>query len=346
MQDILPDLKKWVNSDQPTAIATVISTWGSSPREVGAKMAVNAKGEMTGSVSGGCVEGAVVEAALETIQTGKPQYLHFGVADETAWEVGLACGGMIDVFVQVLDPVLFATQAEAIQGNEGYAALTCVKGPEAYLGHQIVHREEAPFQGDGKGIFPREVIDQAVQAYEHGGTKIIPGETQSTGESSYFLDVHHPPPTLIIVGGVHISIALVKIANTLGYRTVVVDPRRAFGSETRFEDANQLIQQWPDKALQAIGINRSTAIAVLTHDPKLDDPGLMVALPSKAFYVGALGSKGTQAKRRKRLLEAGLSESQLDRLHGPIGLDLGGRSPEEIALSIMGEIVQVRNRSA
>ncbi|UCH61403.1 MAG: XdhC family protein [Anaerolineales bacterium] len=346
MQDILPDLQKWVNRDQTVAIATVISTWGSSPRKVGAKMAVNAQAEMTGSVSGGCVEGAVIEAALETIQTGQPQYLHFGVADETAWEVGLACGGMIDVFVQVLDKTIFAAQLEAIRGNQGFALLTCVKGPEGQLGQQVLYQEEAPSLGEAQGRFPAWVLDQAVRSYEHGITQTIPPETQATEAAGYFVDVHHPPPMLIIVGGVHISIALVNIAKTLGYRTVVVDPRRAFGSAARFADADQLVQQWPDKALQAIGINRSTAIAVLTHDPKLDDPALMVALPSKAFYVGALGSRGTQAKRRARLLEAGLTEAQLDRLYGPIGLDLGGRSPEEIALAIMGEIVRVRNRPA
>ena len=152
-----------------------------------------------------------------------------------------------------------------------------------------------------------------------------------------------PPPTLVVVGGVHITIALTQIAKTLGYRTVVVDPRQAFGSEARFPHVDQLIQEWPDEALGQVALNRSTAIALLTHDPKLDDPGLKVALASPAFYIGALGSRNTQAKRRQRLLDDGLTQAQLDRLHGPIGLPLHGRTPEEIALSIMAEIVSVKN---
>ena len=148
-----------------------------------------------------------------------------------------------------------------------------------------------------------------------------------------------PPPTLVIVGGVHIAIALVKIAKILGYRTVVVDPRRWFGSDSRFPDVDSLMHMWPDKALAQIGLTRSTAVALLTHDRKLDDPGLRVALPSPAFYVGALGSHRTQAKRRQRLLEEGLSEADVDRLKGPIGLDIGAQTPEEIALAIMGEVV-------
>jgi xanthine dehydrogenase accessory factor len=163
------------------------------------------------------------------------------------------------------------------------------------------------------------------------------------GESQVFLEVVRPAPTLVAVGGVHIAIALTRIAQALGYRTIVVDPRPAFASEARFPHADRVVSDWPDEALGRIGLTAETAVAVLTHDPKLDDPALRAALPSAAFYVGALGSKATQAKRRQRLLEGGLSEEQVDRLHAPIGLDLGGRSPEEIALSVMGEVVAVRN---
>ena len=343
MQDIFPELKKWTGDDQIVATATVIKTWGSPPREVGAKMGVNEKGEMIGSVSGGCVEGAVVEAALETIKSGQPQYLHFGVADETAWEVGLACGGMIDIFVQLLDKEIFSAQRHAIEKGEGFATLTQIKGSEQLVGMQALCMEREDVEWNGSEPISTQTLEQARMAFKMGTTTVILDESRPEAELAYFVDVHLPPPTLIIVGGVHISIALVRFARALGYRTIVVDPRRAFGSQKRFEEADQLIHTWPDEALDAIGINPSTAIAILTHDPKLDDPGLMVALSSKAFYVGALGSKQTQSKRRKRLLDAGLTETQYDRLHGPIGLDLGGRSPEEIALAIMGQIVQVRN---
>lgn len=343
MQAILPELKKWTSEDQIVATATVIKTWGSSPRKVGAKMGVNEKGEMIGSVSGGCVEGAVVQAALETIKSGQPQYLHFGVTDETAWEVGLACGGMIDVFVQLLDKELFSAQLQAIEKGEGFATLTQIKGSEKLVGTQALYVEREEVEWTGSEPISAQTLEQAQTAFKMGTTKVILEETRPKDELAYFVDVHLPPPTLIIVGGVHISIALVRLAKTLGYRTIVVDPRRAFGSEARFEEADELIHTWPDEALDAIGINRSTAIAILTHDPKLDDPGLLVALSSKAFYVGALGSTQTQRKRRKRLLEAGLTETQYGRLYGPIGLNLGARSPEEIALAIMGQIVQVRN---
>jgi xanthine dehydrogenase accessory factor len=182
----------------------------------------------------------------------------------------------------------------------------------------------------------------ALAAGQSQRQSLTPGE--QTAE--LFVEVLLPSPTLIVVGGVHTSITLTALAKTLGYRTVVVDPRKAFGSEARFPHVDQLIQEWPDEALQRVGLTRSSAVAMLTHDPKLDDPGLKVALASSAFYVGALGSKGTQAKRRQRLLADGVTEEQLARLHGPIGLDLGGRTPEEIALAILAEIVAARNGKA
>jgi len=196
---------------------------------------------------------------------------------------------------------------------------------------------------DVTGTISNELDEQVLQ---------LARETLSNGTSQrrmlnesieIFIEVILPPPTLIAVGGVHITIALMALAKTLGYRTVVIDPRSAFGSEARFPHVDQLIQLWPDEAFQQVPPNRSTAIAMLTHDPKLDDPALKIALPSSAFYVGALGSKTTQAKRRQRLLDDGLTEAQLNRLHGPIGLEIGAGTPEEIAMSIMAEIVSARN---
>ncbi len=342
MQDILPDLLTWLENGEAIALATVIQTWGSSPRGVGAKMGLTAAGKMTGSVSGGCVEGAVIEVGMDVIQTGKPQLLHFGVADDTAWEVGLACGGTIDVFVQPLDLELFDQLCTVIENEQTAANLTIIRGPDDVLGDGLVwvDGQKSP------GSFNDELLDATLAAAQFALSEgksqrlILPG-----GKVEVFAEVIAPAHTLVIVGGVHISIALAKIANVLGFRTVIVDPRRAFGSPERFAHADQLVQAWPDEALQALHLTRTSAIAVLTHDPKLDDPALTVALASPAFYVGALGSKTTQAKRRARLLEAGLTEQQLDRLHGPIGLAIGAKTPEEIALSIMGEIVGARNQS-
>jgi xanthine dehydrogenase accessory factor len=337
MNDILPDLIRWRQGGDSIALATVIQTWGSSPRGVGAKMGVTADGRMTGSVSGGCVEGAVIEAALETLQTRQPQLLHFGVADETAWEVGLACGGEIEVFVQPLDETIFEAQRAAIQDGAATVTLTVLRGPDS--GQGLFQREGA----NPIGNLERQLVDAALQEAQAALARGHSGRSRIEPEVEIFLDVHMPPPTLVIVGGVQIAMALARFGKELGYRTVIVDPRRAFGSQERFPSVDRLVQSWPDEALTELGLGRTSAVAVLTHDPKLDDPALMVALPGPAFYVGALGSRKTQAKRRVRLLEAGLSEAQLDRLHGPIGLDIGAQSPEEIALAIMAEIVAARS---
>lgn len=340
MRDILPDLDKWRAEDnQSIALATVIQTWGSSPRRVGAKMALTPSGKITGSVSGGCVEGAVFDTGVEVLKSDRPQLLHFGVADETAWEVGLACGGSIDIFVKPLDKELFKSLRSVLVDEQPAVLVTVLRGSVELLGHEMLIRDD----GNVKGSISDELNDQVLN---------LARETLAQGESrramlnediEIFMEVILPPPTLIAVGGVHITIALMILAKTLGYRTVVVDPRSAFGNEERFPNVDQLIQKWPDEAFQQIPLTRSTAVAMLTHDPKLDDPALKIALPSPAFYVGALGSKNTQAKRRQRLLDEGITEEQLNRLHGPIGLEIGAGTPEEIAMSIMAEIIAARN---
>ncbi len=342
MNDILSQLLAWRANSESIAIATVIQTWGSSPRGVGAKMGITADGKMTGSVSGGCVEGAVIEVGMEVTKTRKPQLLHFGVADETAWDVGLACGGTIEVFVQPLDTQLFEQLNGAIEAGQPAVNVTIIRGPDDLLGRGLVW-------ADGQN-YPR-ILDSKLQegAIQAARSSLADGQsrrfTLPDGQVEVFADVILPSTTLVIIGGVHISIALAKLAKVLGYRTVIVDPRRAFGSTERFSHADRLIQAWPNEALESLQLSHSFAVAVLTHDPKLDDPALMIALPSPAFYVGALGSKTTQVKRRARLLEAGLSEAQVGRLHGPIGLDIGAHNPEEIALSILAEILAVRGRA-
>ena len=347
MKDILHDLERWVKSGKKVAIGTVIQTWGSTPRGIGSKMGVSAAGEICGSVSGGCVEGAVVEASLEVLTTGIPQLLHFGVADETAWEVGLACGGTIEVFVNPLEPEWYSPLARAVQDEKTVTQVTIIRGKPEQLGRTIVIIENGGNHGSlGDGLddsLDDEVVKAAKKTVENGvsGSQTIIS-AQTGEEIEIFIDVTLPSPMLVIVGGVHISIALAKLAKVMGFRTIIVDPRRSFGSPERFPGVDQLVKAWPDKALLDIGLNRSTAVAVVTHDPKLDDPALMVALRSPVFYVGALGSTKTQNARRQRLLQAGLTEMQLDRLHGPIGLNIQASNPEEIALSIMAEIVASR----
>jgi xanthine dehydrogenase accessory factor len=339
MRDILPDLDRWRAEEQPIALATVIQTWGSSPRRAGAKMALTPDGKITGSVSGGCVEGAVYEAGVEALKAQRPQLLHFGVADETAWGVGLACGGSIDIFVKPLDAKIFKALRSVLVEERPAVLVTVVHGPDELLGREMLIEEN----GTVTGSLASGLDKQAHAAVQE---TLMQGESRRVTlreDVEAFIERILPPPTLVAVGGVHITIALMALAKTLGYRTVVVDPRSAFGNVERFPNLDRLIQQWPEAAFQEIPLTRSTAVAMLTHDPKLDDPALKIALSSPAFYVGALGSKTTQAKRRQRLLEDGMTEEQLNRLHGPIGLKIGAGTPEEIALSIMAEVVAARN---
>ncbi|MBI2331833.1 MAG: XdhC family protein, partial [Chloroflexi bacterium] len=291
----------------------------------GAKMAFTSNGQICGSVSGGCVENAVFEAGIESLKTNRPQLLHFGVADEIAWEVGLACGGSIDIFVKPLNKNLFEELRSIIENEEQAVAVTVIRGQDEILGREILIHEDGHVTGTlGKW-------DQAALML---GNEIL----------TIFLEAILPSPTLIIVGGVHIAVSLNSLAKTLGYRTVVIDPRKAWGNKERFPNVDQLIQDWPEDAFGQIKVTCSTAIAMLTHDPKLDDPALKIALDSPAFYVGALGSKSTNAKRRERLLDDGMSEVQLSRLHAPIGLDIGAQSPEEIALAIIAEVVEAHRK--
>jgi xanthine dehydrogenase accessory factor len=333
MRDILPELEAWRTEGRPLALATVVKTWGSAPRTAGSRMLVGKDARIAGSVSGGCVEAAVIEAAQETLESGAPRLLSFGVADETAWAVGLACGGTIEVFVEVPPPAVLDAAQAVLRADTTAVVPTVTKGPADVLGTRLVVSRE-----NETGSAP-EAIRAAARAVLAGGK---PGPS-AVGDLEVFFDLLRPSPTLVLVGGVHIAVALVRLARDMGFHAIVVDPRPTFADPARFPEATRVVVAWPDEALEKIGLTPGTAVAVLTHDPKLDDPALRAALPSAAFYVGALGSKTTQEKRRRRLLEAGLTEGQVDRLHAPIGLDLGGRSPEEIALSVIGEIVAVRN---
>ncbi len=344
MRELFPELEDWLEKREKIALATVIRTWGSSPRGVGAKMALTASGKINGSVSGGCVEGAVVEAGMESLKDGRPRLLHFGVADETAWNVGLACGGQIDVFVQPLEKGFFAQARAALLAGRPYAAATVVRGPADLLGRQmLVSKEGRASGGVTPGLDPA-LLERVRQAQAESRSQTFSLQTGGGEDVEVFVEVVELRPALVVVGGVHTAIPLTAIARTMGFRTVVVDPRRAFGNAERFPEVDQLIQAWPEEALAQVELNESTAIAMLTHDPKIDDPALRIALRSPAFYVGALGSPVTQAKRRQRLKEDGLSEEELSRLHGPIGLKLGNSTPEELALAIMAEIMAVQHR--
>jgi len=337
MKDVIDDINRWQAENQPVALATVVQTWGSAPRKVGAKMALTPDGRIAGSVSGGCVEGAVFEEGTAALQANQPKLLHFGVADETAWDVGLACGGTIEVFVEPLNTAVTQFIHNLIQNDEAGAAITVIRGAEAMLGRKLAISRA----GEQVGTLGDDGLD--AQAIAAEAKAVHPQRVQLADEVEVFIDTVRPAPTLIMVGGVHIAIALTSYAKTLGYRTLVIDPRRAFGSDERFPHVDQLIQAWPDKAFAEVKITPETAVALLTHDPKIDDPALKIILQERPFYIGALGSKKTHAKRVERLRGYGFSDEQIGRIHGPIGLDIGAQTPEEIALSVMAEIVQARS---
>ncbi len=342
MRDILEDVTRWTEQGKAIALATVVQTWGSSPRQEGAKMAISEGGEIAGSVSGGCVESAVAETGLQVLKSGLPQLVHFGVADETAWSVGLACGGSLDVFVERLDPEQFNFLRKLLINEEPAASVTVVSGPEATLRRKLTLNLDNPSARYGSLNFgsDEQTVELAHQAAE---PSLLDLEAEGV---QVFIDLMPPPPTLVVVGGNQIAITLSSLAKTMDMRTVIVDPRRAFATEERFPEVDQLIQTWPAEAFETVPLTENTAVVMLTHDPKIDQPALELALTSPAFYIGALGSKRTQAKRRERLSERGLTDAELDRLHGPVGLKLGADTPDEIALSIMAEIVASRHLMA
>jgi xanthine dehydrogenase accessory factor len=314
MRDILLDLLTWQQAGQPAALATVIKTWGSSPRPTGSHMAVSADGHFCGSVSGGCVESTVISESLEVIKSGEAKTLQFGVSDETAWEVGLACGGQIEVFVQ---PVVW---------GQLFPILELIQA-----GEDVWYR--ISFNAAGK----IEVVPEPSQ-------KVLPPVLEDVGGNQTFLDRIQPPRQLLIVGGVNLAQTLAELAGQLDFSVIVVDPRKSFLTTERFPTADQLIEAWPDEAFLQTGITSATAIAVLSHDDKIDMPALESALNSPAFYIGALGSQTTQKRRKSHLAEKGFDNDTLSRIHGPIGLDLGGSTPSEIALAILAEIIGEHHR--
>ena len=318
----------WIGQGREIALATVISTWGSSPRPVGSQMVVDGNGNFQGSVSGGCIEAEVIAEALEVIEEGVPRILSFGVTNAQAWDSGLACGGKVDVWV-----------AKATEQGEILKKLNnlletrntvCLVADLETGAKSFVE----PHSSEKFANLPLDMTNTASDLFAKEGSIVLESEGRR-----FFLHCFVPEPRLVIVGAVHISMALAKIARIAGYEVEIIDPRKAFASAERFPDV-KLRDQWPEEAFKEINICPKTAVVVLTHDPKIDDPALIEALGSKAFYVGALGSTRTHADRLARLGICGVPEENLLRIHAPVGLPIGAKSPQEIAVSIMAEIVQ------
>jgi xanthine dehydrogenase accessory factor len=304
MREVHDSVCRWRARGDAVALATVVATRRSAPRPLGSKLAVAATGEIAGSVSGGCVESDVAERARTVLETGRAELVSYGIADEQAWDIGLPCGGEIDVFLERVD-------ADLPEPDEPQVSYVVVEGERAgtrWLAHDGVAR---------------------TQLLELDGERV-------------FAEVLGPSPRLVVFGAVDLAEALARAVRALGWRTVVADARARFATRERIPSADELRVGWPDDVLAEFPLDNRSAVVVLTHEERFDIPAIVAALESDAFYVGAIGSRRTQAKRREQLLDAGVTEEQLERLHGPAGLDIGAVTPQETAVSILAEIVALR----
>ena len=311
---------QWHMAGEGAALATVIETWGSAPRQAGSQLARSGAGQIMGSVSGGCVEGAVVIGALEALADGQPRILTFGVTDETAFAVGLACGGTIRILVEPIGAAM----------------------PAAMLSDLVTARAARRAIAYGVDLtgWTRALINPGDDLAADARLR---SDRAGTEEDGRFISPHNPPLRLIVVGAVHIAQALVPMARLAGYDPTLIDPRDVFGTAERFP-GEVVLSDWPDDALAALMPDARTAIVTLTHDAKLDDPAIRYALRSPAFYLGCLGSKKTHAKRLERLADAGFSDTDIARIHAPVGLDIAARTPAEIAVSILAQITETLRR--
>jgi xanthine dehydrogenase accessory factor len=340
MNSVLDTIETWVQRGERVAVATVVETKKSAPQPAGTKMGINELGEVCGAVSGGCVEGAVVDVAEQVIEGAEPRLLHYGIADEDAWDVGLPCGGEITVWVQgCAADDSHARFTELAQSGMRAALVTAVAGGPA-LGARMLVRPEA----DPEGTLGDPELDAAALALAREALWSERTELREVGDARLFIDVAAPPPRLIILGAVDFAAQLSEVARMAGWRPFVIDPRARFATQARFPAAERVIVAWPQEGFAHLEpIDPATAIAVLTHDPKLDDAALIAALDSDASYIGAMGSRRAQQRRRERLLTAGIDPALLHRVSAPIGLDIGALTAAETALSIMAEIIAMRH---
>jgi xanthine dehydrogenase accessory factor len=319
--DVLKAARSWIDKDGRVALATVVGTWGSAPVGVGGQMVVAADGRFEGSVSGGCVEGEVIAEAEDILADGKPKTLTFGVADETAWQVGLPCGGQIKVFLERLDqssgPLLLDRAIDARSSRRGLLIKTRLNNGQ----REFFERD------DDRG-------DDMVRQHLASGES----ELQETPEGEIFLHALLPPARILVIGATHIGQILAQLVKLAGYEITVIDPRTAFAAETRFPGI-RLDTEWPQDTIPKIGLDPYTAVVALAHVGHIDDEALKLAMRSECFYVGALGSKRNHAKRMQRLKEAGFSDAEIGRINSPIGINIGAQSPPEIAIAIMAQLV-------
>ncbi|GHH86056.1 xanthine dehydrogenase accessory factor [Streptomyces sulfonofaciens] len=364
---VMEEMERWWRAGAPFACATVVETWHSSPQPPGARMLVGPDGTVVGSVSGGCVEGAVYDLGQEVIASGTPVLQRYGVSDEDAFAVGLTCGGVLDVYLERIDPAAFPgldAVAASVRDGEPVAVVTCVaaaapagtrgeadtgQDPAGRLGRRLVVRADRTEGSLGTDLLDRAAVEAArgMLAEGRSGTLRCGYDGRTRGDDlTLFVSAHAAPPRMIVFGAIDFAAAAVRMGRFLGYRVTVCDARPVFATARRFPDAAEVVTDWPHRYLRAEAeagrVDERTVVCVLTHDPKFDVPLLEVALRLPLAYVGAMGSRRTHEDRLARLREAGLGEPELSRLSSPIGLDLGARTPEETAVSIAAEIVATR----
>jgi xanthine dehydrogenase accessory factor len=348
VRDVLNDIMKWWEAGETFGLATVVRTFRSAPREPGAALATSLDGEVIGSVSGGCVEGAVYELCGEVVETGQPVLQTYGVSDDDAFAVGLTCGGILDIFVEPVSRELFpelGDVATAVQRDEPVAVATVISGPGPAGARRIVYAAAAGGSLGAGDRLDQAVDDDARGMLAQGQTGIRRYGTQGErrhDELAVFVNSFAPAPHMMVFGAIDFAAAVARAGKFLGYRVTVCDARQVFATAARFRDADEVIVDWPHRYLKDAEVDERTVICVLTHDPKFDVPLLEVALRTPAGYIGAMGSRRTHEDRLARLREAGLTEDELARLRSPIGLDLGARTPEETAVSIAAELIQLR----
>jgi xanthine dehydrogenase accessory factor len=351
VRDILNTITKWWAEDETFGLATVVSTSRSAPRDPGAALAVEDGGEVIGSVSGGCVEGAVYELATEVTESGEPVLQRYGFSDDDAFAVGLTCGGIIDIFVEPVSRKSFPELGEihqAVERGEPVAVVTVISGPGQIGARRVVWGDLDRVSTGSLGSGDR--LDTAVDDDVRGmlaqgltGIRRYGADGERLGdELAVFVNSFAPPPRMLVFGAIDFAAAVARVGKFLGYHVTVCDARPVFATKARFPDADEVVVDWPHRFLSSTEVDARTVICVLTHDPKFDVPVLEVALRTPAGYIGAMGSRRTHEDRLERLRGIGMTEEELARLRSPIGLDLGARTPEETAVSIAAELIQLR----
>ncbi|HEX8081704.1 MAG TPA: XdhC family protein [Jatrophihabitans sp.] len=351
MRDVLDQLQDWWAQGAEVGLATVVSTWSSAPRQPGASMLVGPDGSAAGSVSGGCVEGAVYELATEVRDGGEPVLQRYGVSDSDAFAVGLTCGGIIDIFLERVGPASFpefGEVAEDIRAGRPVAVATVIEASADLLGRRLVIRPGAvsgDLVTDGSQRLVDALRDDALGLLAQGRTGVLhyghDGERR-VDDIAVFVASYAPRPRMIVFGAIDFASAVARIGSFLGYRVTVCDARPIFATRRRFPDADEVIVEWPHRYLASTEVDERTVVCLLTHDPKFDVPLLELALRMPLAYIGAMGSRRTNDDRLQRLRELGLTETELARLRAPIGLDIGARTPEETAVSVAAEIIAAR----